>query len=78
MLQQHQRLDFEPTITRTMPVPCSRKVRVGKKDCAVDTFIGAPYGAVYQLDEDGKTLRRCARQAHVVMPGNDQNEWSST
>lgn len=39
-----------------------RKVRVGKKDCSMDAFIGAPYGAVYSLDDDGKTLRRCARQ----------------
>lgn len=36
-------------------------MRVGKKDCLMDTFIGAPYGAVYELDDDGKTLRRCAR-----------------
>ena len=43
--------------------PDHRKVRVGKKDCSVDIFIGAPYGAVYRLEDDGQTLCRCARQA---------------
>lgn len=38
-----------------------RRVKVGKADCSVDTFIGAPFGAVYELEEDGRTLRRCAK-----------------
>ena len=48
-----------------------RKVRVGKSECSTATFIDAPYGAVFELAEDGKTLRRaarCARRQHPLPP----------
>lgn len=38
-----------------------RWAKVGKADIRTDTFIGVPFGAVFELEEDGKTLRRCAR-----------------
>ena len=44
------------------PAAC-RKVRVGKVDCSIATFVGAPYGAVYQLDDDGQTLSRTPRRS---------------
>lgn len=41
--------------------PVRRTVRVGKAECSVATFIGAAYGSVFQLAEDGKSLHRSAR-----------------
>ena len=38
-----------------------RSVKVGKATCSTAGFIGAPFGAVFELADDGHTLKRCAR-----------------
>ena len=38
-----------------------RSVKVGKATCSTADFIGAPFGAVFELSDDGHTLKRCAR-----------------
>ena len=43
-----------------------RRAKIGKVFCSTAVFIGAPFGSIFELQDDGKTLKRCARCVHNV------------